>query len=186
MDSLLNELKQKIASAHDYIRSELNAIRTGKASPSFVENVSVLTYGGSTKLRILELATVTVSGPSRLVISPYDVSTVQDIEKAIHASPLHLTPRVEGKAIHIDIPPLSEEQRRDFLKVISAKVEEGKVRIRGARDDVRRQVKTAFEAKEITEDDKFRQEKEIDKITQEATLQLDEMKSKKEKEIMEV
>lgn len=186
MDQLITELKKKLSGTEEYIRSELMQIRTGKSSPSLVENIVVTTYGGTTKLRIMELATITVAGPSRLMISPFDGSTVQDIEKAIHASPLHLTPRVDGKTIHIDIPALSEEQRKDFLKIVSSKIEEGKVRVRGARDDARRQIKTAFESKEITEDDKFREEKEVDKVCQDSNTNLDEMKSKKEKEIMEV
>jgi ribosome recycling factor len=186
MDNLVNELKQKLTAAQDHTRGELTSIRTGKASPALVENIVVNTYGGTTKLRIQELAGVSVTGPNRLTINPYDVSTVQDIEKAIHTSPLHLTPRVDGKTIHIEIPPLSEEQRKDFVKLVSAKIEEGKIRIRGARDEARRHVKLLLESKEITEDDKFRIEKDVDKATHEATELLEEMKAKKEKEIMEV
>lgn len=186
MDTAHNELKERLVKIIDFTREELMGIRTGKASPALVENIMVDAYGGTTKLRILELASVSVSGPSQLLISPFDPATVQEIERAIHASPLHLTPRVEGKLIRIDIPPLSAEQRHDFQRLIAQTAEKGREQMRTARDDARRGVKGSFEAKTISEDEKFRLEREIDKITQEHTAIIDEMKEKKEVEVMEV
>lgn len=183
---ITQELASRLDRVEAFSREELMGIRTGKASPALVENIIVSVYDNTTKLSILELATVATAGPSHLTISPFDPATVQDIEKAILSSPLHLTPRVEGKLIHITVPALSEEQRREFMKLISAKIEEGRVKIRGARDDMRKKVKATFETKEITEDDKFRIEKKLDEVSQEYTKKLDELKEKKEKEIMEV
>lgn len=162
------------------------SIRTGKASPSLLESLTVLTYGGTTKLKVQELATVSTTGPSSLLINPFDPSTVQDIEKAILSSPLGLTPRVDGKTIHVTIPALSEDQRLKYQKMVAVKIEESKNTLRVARDDARKHVKQQFEDKEVTEDEKFGAEKEIDKITQEYTTRLEELKEKKDRELMEV
>lgn len=183
---LISEFKQKLDRVIEKTKEEIVTIKTGKASPVMVESLMVLSYGGTTKLKLLELATIMTEGASGLLIAPFDPSTVQDIEKAILSSPLNLTPRVDGKNIHIKIPPLSEEQRKQMLKTVSTKIEEGKVAMRHDRDEARKKVKAAQEEKTISEDDKFRIEKDIDKITHEYTLSLEELKSRKEKELMEV
>lgn len=181
-----NELKEKLNKNLEYTKQELQSIRTGKASPSLVENIIVETYGGSAKLRLAELSTITTEGPSGLLISPFDVSTIKDIEKAILTSPLNLSPRLEGKDFHIKLPALTEDQRKQFIKIISQKAEENKVKIRSARDDARKELKTSFENKSISEDQKFRIEKEIDKIIQNFNDQIENLKSRKEKELMEI
>lgn len=185
-NSFFQEINQKIAKLIEYLRSEISNIRTGKASPALVENIIVETYGGSAKLKVSELATISNDGPQGILISPFDSSTVKDIEKAIFASPLNLNPRVDGKNIYIKLPPLNEEQRKSFTKLIYAKVEEGKVKLRGLRDEARKKTKTETETKNITEDQKFRIEKEIDKVIQNTNTQLEEIRDKKEKELMEL
>ncbi|OGK21814.1 hypothetical protein A3C23_00495 [Candidatus Roizmanbacteria bacterium RIFCSPHIGHO2_02_FULL_37_13b] len=182
--SKLDEFQKRLETEVDKIRNELITIKTGKASPALVENIIVETYGGVSKLKLLELATITTEGPAGLYISPFDPTVVSDIEKAILSSPLHLTPRVEGKNIHIKIPPLTEEQRIQLLKTAGQILEKGKMNIRYARDEIRKKIKQSFENKEIIEDDKFHLEKNIDKLTQEFSLKLDEIKNKKEKEMM--
>ena len=183
---IVQELKQKLSETVSETQEELMAIRTGKASPALVENIVVATYGGTTKLRILELATVSITSASQLLISPFDPLTVQDIERAIHSSPLHLTPRVEGKMIRIDIPPLSQEQRHDYIRLAASTAESGREKIRSLRDEVRKKIKSESESKNLTEDDRFRLEKEVDNATQEYTKMVDAAREKKEKEIMEV
>ncbi len=186
MDTIYKSLKEKFEKSIEYCREELLSIRTGKASPAILESITILAYGGTSKLKMQELATVSITGPGSLLINPFDPATVQDIEKAILASPLGLTPRVDGKTIHITIPALSQDQRLKYQKMVSVKIEESKNALRGARDDARKQVKQLFEDKAITEDEKFAGEKEIDKITQEHSARLDEMKEKKDRELMEV
>lgn len=184
--SLLQDFKERLDKIIAYVKGEIFGLRSGKASPSLVENMIVETYGGQTKLRLMELATIAIEGPSGLLISPFDPSTVKDIERAILTSPLHLTPRVDGNNIHLKLPPLSEEQRKQLLKVLSQKIEDGKEKIRAARDEVRKKIKIALEEKAISEDQKFRSEKEIEKSTQEYSQKLEEMRTKKEKEILEI
>ena len=168
------------------LKEDLKSIRTGRASPSLVENLNVETYGGQTKLRLLELATIVTEGASSLSISPFDPSVIQDIEKAILKSPLGLTPATQGTKIIIRIPSLNTEQREKYIKVVREKVEEKKITIRNHRDDSRRIIKNSFEKKEMSEDEKYRLEKEIDTQSTKFMEEINVIKENKEKEIMEV
>lgn len=182
----LTDFKSKLTNLIEYVRNDLQMLRTGKTSPALVDNIIVETYGGTTKLSLKELATTTTDGPASLIIAPFDPSIIQDIEKAILTSPLHLQPQVEGKNIRLRIPPINEEQRKQIIKIVSQKIEEGKEKVRAARDEIRKKVKSSLETKDISEDVRFRIEKDIDKITQDFNLQLETVKEKKEKEVMEV
>lgn len=186
MDSIVSEFKQAVEKTITYLQEELKSIRTGRASPSLVENLQVEPYAGQSKLRLLELATITTEGPSALSVVPFDPSTIQDIEKSILKSPLSLSPQVQGSRILINVPPLSQEQRNKFIKLASGMIEEKKNSIRFQRDNTRKKIKTLFEEKQLTEDLKFRLEKELDNITQEYMKKIQGMKEKKEMEIMEV
>lgn len=186
MKNIADDLRNTIQVVFHHLQEELKSIRTGRASPSFVENIVVEAYGGQSKLRLLELASITTEGPSALTISPFDPSTLHDIEKSILKSPLGISPIMQAGRILVKIPPLSEEQRIKLLKLINQIVEEKRNIMRNHRDNARKQVKNALSSKEITEDDKFRIEKEIDTITQERMQDIQGMKEKKEAEIMEV
>ncbi|PIS15619.1 ribosome recycling factor [Candidatus Roizmanbacteria bacterium CG09_land_8_20_14_0_10_41_9] len=186
MKNVTDDLKNTIQAVFHHLQEELKSIRTGRASPSFVENIIVEAYGGQSKLRLLELASIATDGPSALSITPFDPSTLQDIEKAILKSPIGISPIMQGGRILVKIPPLSEEQRIKLLKLINQIVEEKRNIVRNHRDNTRKQVKNALLIKEITEDDKFRIEKEIDATTQKLMQEIQELKDKKESEIMEV
>lgn len=186
VNNVYSELKQRNQKTYDYVVSELRQIRTGQASPSLVEDLEVTAYNGTTKLTMKELASIATEGPTSLIITPFDPSIIQDIEKAIHASPLQLSPAVDGQIIRISIPSPTQEQREKYVKLANQKVEEGKIQFRVARDDARKDIKSLLEDKAITEDDKFRAEKEIDSITKEFTDKLEELKKKKHDDIMQV
>lgn len=186
MDPLLQDFKQNIIKTIQSLREDLKLIRTGRASPALVEDLLVETYGGQTKLKLLELATITANGPTGLLIAPFDPAVISDVEKAILKSSLGLSPSVQGSKISIKIPPLSQEQREKVIKIIGQKVEEKKNIIRNHRDDIRRKIKLQLEQKTMTEDDKFRTEKEVDDITHKNIEDLQQIKEAKEKEIMEV
>ncbi len=186
MDSIIASFKQQAEKAIEQLKEDLKSIRTGRASPAFVENLPVRAYGGQTTLRLLELATITTDGPTALVISPFDPSTVTDIEKAILSSSLGLTPQTQGTTILVRIPPLSQEQREKILKVIGQKIEDKKVQIRNHRDEARKKIKHQLEKKELTEDGKFRLEKEVDIQAQDLMDAIVETKRKKEEEIMQI
>ncbi len=183
---VLSEIKSFNHKAISQLKEDLKSIRSGRANPALLENLIAEVYGGSTKLKLLELASIMTEGPSALTIVPFDPSTTSDIERAILKSPLGLTPQVQGSRITVRIPPLSQEQREKLLKVISQSIEEKKQMIRNYRDEARKKLKAQLEKKEITEDDKFRTEKEIDNITQEANTEIQSIRENKEKEIMEV
>ena len=182
----LQDFKQQLSLTATALTEDLKTIRTGRANPIIVEQLVVDAYGGSTKLKLMELATITTEVPAALVILPFDPSTVPDIEKAILKSPLGLSPQVQGTRLIIRVPPLSEEQREKYVKLVNQKIEEKRNIVRNHRDDVRKKIKTQFDEKTMTEDEKYRTEKEIDIITQKANSQLLEIKEAKEREIREI
>lgn len=174
--------------SHNHIenlKGELKGIRTGRANPGMVESMQVAAYGG-TPMKLRDIATIMNEGATTLVVVPFDPSTTQDIEKAILASPIGINPQTEGHKIYLKIPPLSEEQRGKYLKMVSQMIEDTKNNIRRERDNLRKKIKAQLDAKTITEDDRFRTEKEIDTMTTSFMDDLQEVKDKKEKEIMEV
>ncbi|MFA5136833.1 MAG: ribosome-recycling factor [Patescibacteria group bacterium] len=182
----LTEFKKQLLQTVLSLKEDLKSIRTGTANPSIIEQLVVDAYGGSTKLKLTELATITTEGPSALLIVPFDPNTITDIEKAILKSPLGLSPQVQGTKIVIRIPALSEEQREKYVKLVAQKVEEKKNVVRNHRDDVRKKIKISFDAKDMTEDDKYRLEKEIDIHTQKINGELLEIKEAKEGEIRKI
>lgn len=186
MNPHLNDFKQNALKTLQLLKEDIKVIRTGRASPALVEAMIVETYGGQTSLKLMELANITTEGPSVLVIIPFDISTLQDIEKAILKSAIGLSPQTQGSRIVVKIPPLSQEQREKLLKVVNQKIEEKRIIIRNHRDEARKKIKHQVDKKEITEDAKFRLEREIDNLTQTFMEQIQEVKEIKEKEIMEV
>jgi ribosome recycling factor len=186
MESILSDFKQNVEKAITYLKEDLKSIRTGRATPALLENLIVEAYGGTTKMNLSSLATITTESSTALLVSPFDSSILQEIERAIQTSALGLTPRVEGSQIHVLIPSLSQEQREKFIKIVGTKVEERKNIIRGFRDESRKKVKTQLESKQISEDDKYRLEKEIDEITQAYMEDVQIIKDRKEEEIRQI
>lgn len=186
MNPSLNEFKDQTQKTVTHLSEDLKSIRTGRANPSMIEGLTVETYGGQTKLRLMELSTIVNEDSFTLIVSAYDPSTIQDIEKAILKSPIGLTPKVQGTKILVRIPPLNEEQRTKLAKLVGQKVEEKKSIVRNLRDDARRKIKQDFEAKNITEDQKYKFEKDIDNLTQEIMTSIQTLKDNKERQIMEV
>lgn len=184
MDSFIPDFKTTTREAVETAQEELKGIRTGRANPGMIENLPIEVYGSKMKLR--EIATIASEGATSLVVVPFDPSTVSDIEKGIMSSPLGFNPQTEGTKMYIRIPPLSEEQRVKYTKLAGQIVEDIKNMVRREREELRKKIKRMFDSKEITEDDKFRTEKEIDTITTNITNELQTLREKKEKEIMEV
>ena len=141
MEETIKQFENEIDKIIEDLKSELLSIRSGRITPALVEGLTVETYGGSAKLKLLELATITNQGPQTLVISPFDHSTLQDIEKALQKTKLGARPQVQGQVIYLRFPPLSSEQRKKFVKVVGEIVEENKVKVRSARDAIRKKNK---------------------------------------------
>ncbi len=183
---LINQYQQQAEKTIESLKEELKSFRTGRVNPSLVENIFVETYGGTTKLRLMELATITTEDFQALLIIPFDPSVLTDIEKAILKSPLGITPQTQAGKILLRFPPLSQEQREKILKLVNQVVEEKKQMIRNFRDATRKNIKTKLEKKEISEDEKYRLEKEIDQVTQKILIEMQKIKEGKENEIREI
>lgn len=186
IESILNDLKTKGESTIDKLKEELLSIRTGKPNPGLVEDLIINAYNGSTKLKLKELASITTDPPQSLLIAPFDPSTIKDIESGILSSQLNIAPSTQGNLIRINFPPLTEEQRTQMTRLVSTKIEEYKEFLRVARDDTRRKIKSLFDNKQITEDDKFKAFENADKLTKDYTDQFEIIKNKKQLELMTV
>jgi ribosome recycling factor len=162
----------------------LATIRTGRASPALVERLQIEYYGTPTNL--LQIATITVPEPRQLMIRPFEGNTLKVIEKAILASDLGLTPNNDGKAIRLNLPILTEERRRDLVKVVHTRLEESRVAIRNVRRDLMKDLREYEKEKLISEDDLEIAEEELQKLTDKMILQVEAIGEKKQKEIMEV
>ena len=168
------------------LREDLGTIRTGRASPALVENLSVSCYDNSQRLRLKEMATITSDGPLAILVSPFDPTVIQDIERGINTANMGFTVAVEGNLIRVTIPTLTAERREEYLKLAHGKIEGGRVMIRQIRHDVMNDLKRKFEAKELAEDDKKRIEKEIQTLTDNMMTEIEVLKERKEKELTEI
>lgn len=166
------------------LKEELKGIRTGKANPSLVENIIVETYNNTVKLKLKELTAITNLDNITLLVKPFDSTTISDIEKAILKSPLGISPQLQNNQFLLKFPPLTQEQREKILRFVGQLIEEYKNQIRKIRDEVRKQIKLSFENKKITEDERFRTEKQIDEETKKFMSEVENLKNKKENEIL--
>ncbi len=166
------------------LRSELQKIRTGRASTALLDGLTVEAYGAATPLN--QLANMMTPDPKLIVVSPFDKSIIGDIEKAILASDLGLTPSNDGKVVRIPIPPLTEERRKDLVKHVHKLAEHHKLGVREARREALGQLKELESGGSLPQDDRHRQEKSIQKLTDEHVKKIDEMAAQKEEEILQV
>jgi ribosome recycling factor len=184
LDDFLLEAEEKMSKTEQVVMKEFAGVRTGKASPSLVENILVEVYGS--QMRIRELAGITTPEARTLNIQPWDANSLHAIEKAIQKSNLGLTPAVQGKIIRIFFPELSTERREEFVKIIRKMAEDGRVAIRHVRRDAMEHLKKHAHDSGITEDEGKLAEKELQKLTDEYTAKIDAHVQHKEKEIMTV
>lgn len=178
------EAETRMKSAIQALEEDLSGIRTGRAHPALVEKLQVEYYGIPTPL--VQLATINVPEPRSLMIRPFDSTMLKAIERGILASDLGLTPNNDGKAIRLNLPPLTEERRRDLVKLVHTRLEESRVAVRNIRRDMIKDLKDFEEEKLISEDDLKRGEEELQKITDRYIAEIGIIGEKKEKEIMEV
>lgn len=186
MEDIVSESKQKMEKAFEVLRADIMTVRSGKASSQMVENIEVVAYGGSAKLKILELATISVPDPKTVVITPFDLSVIGDIEKGINDSGLGINPSVSGEFIRLSIPPLNEERRAEMVKMINQKCENGKVMIRQVRQDSMHEIKKTKDEGHTSEDEIERNEKEVQNLTDDYIKNIDSLREQKEKELMTV
>ena len=184
IDEVLGELRQRMARSVEVLQEDLMGIRTGRASPALVEKLQVEYYGTMTSLN--QMASIAAPEPRLLVIRPWDPSALQDIERAILKSDLSLTPMNDGKLIRLNIPRLTEERRRELVKVVARRVEEARVAIRNLRRDALQDLKDFEKEKMISEDDFFRGKEKVQELTDEFIEKVDKIGKRKEAEVMEI
>jgi len=184
VDTHLKEAEDKMHKAVQVTREELAVIRTGRASPKIVEGIDVEYYGSRVPLN--QIAGISVPEARMLVITPYDRNAVSAIEKAILASDLGINPSSDGTIIRLTFPPLTQDRRKDLIKVVRERAEEGKVAIRNIRRHVKDDMEHVEKDGQISEDDLRRLEKELQRITDRFTSEIDDVVAAKEQELLEV
>lgn len=182
----LGQVPDKMQRIIDFVKSDIASIRTGRAMPSLVENIVINAYGGSTKMKVIEMASITTPDASSLLITPYDSGTIGEIRRDIEAANIGLTPVIDNGVIRIAVPALTSERRLEYVKMLHKKLEDGRVKIRQVRHEEMTDLKRSFEAKEIFEDDKKRLEEELQKITDKHMLEIEHVGKLKEEELMRV
>jgi ribosome recycling factor len=183
IEETLEETKARMGKTIDDLENELKRVRTGRASLSLLDGIRVDYYGTQTPLN--QMASLSVPESRLIVIQPWDVSGIKEIEKAILKSDLGLTPSSDGKLIRISIPPLTEERRKELVKVVSKMCEEHKIATRNIRRDANELLKGFKKDGDIAEDDAFKAQDQVQKITDEFINRIDDIYKEKEKEILE-
>jgi ribosome recycling factor len=184
IDELLKDAKDRMAKSVDSSRGELATVRTGRASPHLLDRITVDYYGSPTPLK--QLANIAASDARLLTVTPFDKSAIETIEKAIRESDVGLTPSNDGSLIRLGIPELTEERRREMVKVVHGVAEEGRVAVRNIRRDTMHDLRELKKEGEAGEDDERRAEAALQKQTDEAVTEIDTLLKGKEEEILEV
>lgn len=182
IDEVLADAGEKMDGAVDHVSTEFSTVRTGRANPQILQRISVQYYGSPTPLQ--QLASISVPEPRLLVVQVYDQNSLSDVERAIQQADLGLNPTNDGAVIRIAFPPLTEERRKDLIRVVKGMAEEGRVSVR----NIRRHAKTEMESLhgEISDDDIRRGEDDLQKLTDKHTVRIDELVANKEEELLEV
>jgi ribosome recycling factor len=186
IDPIINETRDHMRKALEVTRTDLSSIRSGRATPALVENIVITAYGGTQKLKLMEMATITIQDAKALLVNPYDPSVINEIEKSIQEANVGLNPVVDGEAIRISIPPLSLERRQEYIKLAHAKLEAGRIMVRQARQESMKDLKHAEEEGIISEDELKQGEKKVQELTDEMIAELDGLGEKKEQELLQV
>ena len=184
IDDIMKSQEEKLKKTLEGLKKEFGALRAGRAAPSLLDKVMVDYYGTPTPVN--QIASVTVPEARMIMIKPYEKKGIKDIERAIQKSDLGLTPNSDGTVIRLAIPQLTQERRKEIVKVVSKKAEEAKVAMRNIRRDGNEAIKKAEKNKEITEDDRKEGQEKIQKLLDKYIKLVDSTKSTKEKEVMEV
>lgn len=181
---LLKDAEHRMNGAAQSLHEHLSGIRAGRASPALVEKLPVDYYGTPTAL--MQLASISIPEPRSILIKPFDVTSLKEIEKAISNSNLGINPNSDGKVIHLNLPPLNEERRRDLVKQVHQRLEESRIAVRNIRRDIHNDLRDYEKEKLITEDDLKRGEENLQKLTDKFIEDIGKHGQNKEKEIMEV
>ncbi len=184
IEELYADTEERMKKAVESVRRELASIRTGKATPALLDGIKLDYYG--TMAPLSQVANISVPDPKLLVIQPWEKRLIPDIVKAIQKSDLGLNPLADANVVRLPIPPLTEERRKDLVKLVKKLAEEGKIAVRNIRRDSNDALKKAEKDKDISEDESRKAQEQVQEITDKYTERLDELVKKKEEEVMEV
>ena len=183
-EQVIQQTKQKMQAALEAFERELASIRTGRAAPSLIENMSVEAYGSQMKLQ--EVASITAPEASLLVVQPWDASIAGNIANALRTSDFHFNPVVEGAVIRVPLPPLTQERRQELVKLVGKKAEEGKISVRNIRQDAFTQLKRAKEDGDISQDEQVGYEKRVQEIVESTNQQIEAAAKAKEQDLLKI
>jgi ribosome recycling factor len=184
IDQAMKQAEQKMQKAIEVAREEFGGVRTGRASPQLLHRLTVDYYGSPTPMQ--QLASFSVTEPRLLVIHPYDRNAMSSIEKAIMTSDLGLNPSNDGSVIRLSFPPLTEERRKELIKLVRDRAEHGRVAVRNVRRHTKEEIDRDMKAGKFSEDDGHRAEKDLQKLTDKFVAEIDQMLERKEAELTEV
>lgn len=180
------EINNKMQRALDALKDDLSGIRTGRATSSLVENVVVLAYGGAQRLKIMELASISVPDAQQIIVEPWDKSIIGEIRKGIEAANIGLNPSIDGDKIRLSVPPMTTEDREKFVKLLSQKMENARIMVRQIRGEGMQDIKKSFEEKALSEDQRELSEKNLQKITDEFIKKIEDIGMIKEQDLRKV
>ena len=180
---IIKEIEEMMKKAIESVKREFTELRSGRANPKMVEGIRVNYYGTPTLLK--DISTITVPEARLIVINPWDANSIKEIEKAIFSSDLGMTPVNDGKTIKLIVPPLSEERRQELVKLVKKIAEEGRISIRTIRRNAKEKVKSLEKEKKISQDERFKTEEEIQKLTDRYMEEIEKLLEEKEKELKE-
>lgn len=182
--NIISEHKVSFDKTIEFLKQDISSLRTGRISPSIVESVMVDSYGVKTEL--MQLAAITSPEPQSIAIKPWDKNILKDIERALSSSDLNVNPIVDGELVRLNFPPLTEESRKDLVKILHKKLEESRITLRGQREKIREDIVSLEKNKEISEDEKFQGLKDLDDLVKEYNENIKKIGEEKEKEIMTI
>ncbi len=180
---IIKEIEEMMKKAIESVKREFTELRSGRANPKMVEGIRINYYGTPTLLK--DISTITVPEARLIVINPWDANSIKEIEKAIFSSDLGMTPVNDGKTIKLIVPPLSEERRQELVKLVKKIAEEGRISIRTIRRNAKEKVKSLEKEKKISQDERFKTEEEIQKLTDRYMEEIEKLLEEKEKELKE-
>jgi ribosome recycling factor len=180
---IINNTKERMQKSLEVLHQDFSTVRSGRANPTLVENVSIEAYEG-TRMRLLELASIVATDAQTLVVSPYDKSVINKIQRGLEDAHIGISPVTSGDVIRIVLPPLTEERRREFVKLVHQKAESGKVMVRQVRQDAMGEIKKQKDT--LSEDEVERLEREVQKSTDDFIAKIDVMRGEKEAELMRI
>lgn len=181
---VLDDAKDRMEKAIAHSRSEFASVRSGRAAPQLIEKLTVQAYGVS--VRLLEVASVSVPEARQLIVTPHDPANLESVERAIRTSDLGISPSNDGRSLRLNFPPLTEERRKELVRLVKKMAEDGRVAIRNIRRDARKELEGAEKDHDLSADELSRAEKDLDKLTQSSEATVDDALASKEDELLEV